>query len=90
LQISRSWSIPVAPSPQGERCGGLLVAIALVKGVFLYAQRWILIGISREIEFDLRNELSAVRMMLGLPSGTAPTPSSSPSAQLETLRTVSS
>ena len=36
---------------------GLLVAIALVKGVFLYAQRWILIGISREIEFDLRNDL---------------------------------
>jgi ATP-binding cassette subfamily B multidrug efflux pump len=36
---------------------GLLVAIALTKGVFLYAQRWILIGISREIEFDLRNDL---------------------------------
>jgi ATP-binding cassette subfamily B multidrug efflux pump len=36
---------------------GELVAIALVKGIFLYAQRWILIGISREIEFDLRNDL---------------------------------
>jgi ATP-binding cassette subfamily B protein len=36
---------------------GLLVAIAVVKGVFLYAQRWILIGISREIEFDIRNDL---------------------------------
>jgi ATP-binding cassette, subfamily B, multidrug efflux pump len=36
---------------------GLLVAIAIVKGVFLYSQRWILIGISREIEFDLRNDL---------------------------------
>src|ERR1700722_18781872 len=36
---------------------GLLVGISLVKGVFLYAQRWILIGISREIEFDLRNDL---------------------------------
>ena len=36
---------------------GALVAISLVKGVFLYAQRWILIGISREIEFDLRNDL---------------------------------
>ncbi|MFZ0746570.1 MAG: ABC transporter ATP-binding protein [Terracidiphilus sp.] len=36
---------------------GLLVAIALVKGIFLYAQRWILIGISREIEFDMRNDL---------------------------------
>jgi ATP-binding cassette, subfamily B, multidrug efflux pump len=36
---------------------GIFVAIYLVKGVFLYAQRWILIGISREIEFDLRNDL---------------------------------
>jgi ATP-binding cassette subfamily B protein len=36
---------------------GLLILIALVKGIFLYAQRWILIGISREIEFDLRNDL---------------------------------
>jgi ATP-binding cassette subfamily B protein len=36
---------------------GLLVAIAAVKGIFLYSQRWILIGISREIEFDLRNDL---------------------------------
>jgi ATP-binding cassette subfamily B protein len=35
----------------------ILVGISLVKGVFLYAQRWILIGISREIEFDLRNDL---------------------------------
>ena len=36
---------------------GLIVGIALLKGVFLYASRWILIGISREIEFDLRNDL---------------------------------
>ncbi|KAA6465031.1 ABC transporter ATP-binding protein [Acidobacteria bacterium AB60] len=36
---------------------GILVAIYIVKGIFLYAQRWILIGISREIEFDLRNDL---------------------------------
>jgi len=35
----------------------LLVGISLVKGIFLYAQRWILIGISREIEFDVRNDL---------------------------------
>ena len=35
----------------------LLVAISAGKGIFLYAQRWILIGISRDIEFDLRNEL---------------------------------
>ncbi|MBB6144277.1 ATP-binding cassette subfamily B protein [Silvibacterium bohemicum] len=36
---------------------GLLLAIALAKGVFLFFTRWILIGISREIEFDLRNDL---------------------------------
>jgi ATP-binding cassette, subfamily B, multidrug efflux pump len=36
---------------------GLLVAISLGKGVFLYAQRWILIGISRDIELDIRNDL---------------------------------
>lgn len=35
----------------------LLVAIYLVRGIFLYAQRWILIGNSRKIEFDLRNDL---------------------------------
>jgi ATP-binding cassette, subfamily B, multidrug efflux pump len=37
----------------------LLVAIALGKGIFLYAQRWVLIGISRDIEFDIRNDLFA-------------------------------
>ena len=36
---------------------GLMILISLLKGVFLYAQRWILIGISRDIEFDLRNDL---------------------------------
>ena len=36
---------------------GLLIAIALAKGVFLFFTRWILIGISRDIEFDLRNDL---------------------------------
>jgi ATP-binding cassette subfamily B protein len=35
----------------------MLVGISLIKGIFLYAQRWILIGISREIEFDIRNDL---------------------------------
>ncbi|HUB52574.1 MAG TPA: ABC transporter ATP-binding protein [Terracidiphilus sp.] len=36
---------------------GLIVAISLGKGIFLYAQRWILIGISRDIEYDIRNDL---------------------------------
>jgi ATP-binding cassette, subfamily B, multidrug efflux pump len=36
---------------------GLLVLISASKGVFLFLTRWIIIGISREIEFDLRNDL---------------------------------
>ena len=35
----------------------LLVGIAVAKGVFLFYTRWILIGISRDIEFDMRNDL---------------------------------
>ncbi len=34
-----------------------LLAVAAVKGIFQYLTRWILIGVSREIEFDLRNDL---------------------------------
>jgi ATP-binding cassette subfamily B protein len=36
---------------------GILLGIALAKAVFLFYTRWILIGISRDIEFDLRNDL---------------------------------
>src|SRR5213593_4752392 len=35
----------------------MLVAVALVKSIFQFLIRWILIGASREIEFDLRNDL---------------------------------
>ena len=35
----------------------LLVGIAIVKGIFRFLTRWIVIGISRDIEFDLRNDL---------------------------------
>jgi ATP-binding cassette subfamily B protein len=35
----------------------LLLAVAGVKAIFQYLTRWILIGVSREIEFDLRNDL---------------------------------
>ena len=35
----------------------LLLAIALTKGIFQFLTRWIVIGISRDIEFDLRNDL---------------------------------
>jgi ATP-binding cassette subfamily B multidrug efflux pump len=35
----------------------LLLAVAATKGIFQFLTRWIMIGISREIEFDLRNDL---------------------------------
>ena len=37
----------------------ILVALAVVKGFFLFWTRWIVIGISRDIEFNLRNDLFA-------------------------------
>ena len=37
----------------------LIVGIALVKGIFQFLTRYIVIGISRDIEFDLRNDLFA-------------------------------
>jgi ATP-binding cassette subfamily B protein len=39
---------------------GLLVAVALSKGIFLFLTRWVLIGISRDIEYDIRNDLFQV------------------------------
>ena len=38
---------------------GLLVGITLVQGIFLFLQRLILVTMSRNIEFDLRNEYFA-------------------------------
>jgi ATP-binding cassette subfamily B protein len=38
---------------------GILLAIATTKGIFQFLTRWIVIGVSRDIEFDLRNDLFA-------------------------------
>jgi ATP-binding cassette subfamily B protein len=35
----------------------ILVGLALCKGVFQFLTRWLVIGVSREIEYDLRNDL---------------------------------
>jgi ATP-binding cassette subfamily B protein len=56
------WAIDKLQNHQADHkaillFAGLLISISLIKGIFLYAQRWILIGISREIEFDVRNDL---------------------------------
>jgi len=37
----------------------IVIALALAKGIFQFLTRWVLIGISRDIEFDLRNDLFA-------------------------------
>ena len=39
------------------RYAGLLIALAAAKGLFQYWMRVIIIGISRDIEYDLRNDL---------------------------------
>jgi len=36
-----------------------VLGLAVVRGIFLFLTRWIVIGISRDIEFDLRNDLFA-------------------------------
>ena len=38
---------------------GLIVLVAAVRGVFTYLQRMILVTVSRDVEFDLRNEYFA-------------------------------
>ena len=35
----------------------LLMAVVVTKGIFQFLTRWVVIGISRDIEFDLRNDL---------------------------------
>src|ERR1700720_629873 len=36
-----------------------MLGLAVVRGIFLFLTRWVVIGISRDIEFDLRNDLFA-------------------------------
>ncbi|RMG53286.1 MAG: ABC transporter ATP-binding protein [Acidobacteria bacterium] len=44
----------------------LVVGIALIHGIFLYLQRWILVGMSRDIEYELRNDLFAHLLKLDM------------------------
>jgi len=46
-----------APQSQLLVLAGLLLGIALIKAIFQFWMRWVLIGISRDIEYDLRNDL---------------------------------
>jgi ATP-binding cassette subfamily B multidrug efflux pump len=51
-----SFYAPLSRTALGKYCI-ILIAIMAVKGFFSFWSRWILIGVSREIEFDLRNDL---------------------------------
>jgi ATP-binding cassette subfamily B protein len=50
VEISRSTLLGYA---------GLILGVTLVQGVFSYTERMILVGMSRDIEFDLRNDYFA-------------------------------
>jgi len=39
--------------------GGLILGVAMVQGYFSYLQRMILVGMSRDVEFEIRNEYFA-------------------------------
>jgi ATP-binding cassette subfamily B protein len=41
------------------RYAGLIVAVTLLQGIFSFTQRMILVGMSRDVEFDLRNDYFA-------------------------------
>ena len=68
------WSSAAASirSPSGFRISlvfefaALLVVLSVVKGIFQYWMRVILIGISRDIEYDLRNDLFSHLVTLSL------------------------
>jgi len=59
LMIGRAVDALRAGGPLFLRYVGWLIGLALVKGVFQYWMRVIIIGISRDIEYDLRNDLFA-------------------------------
>lgn len=65
LSVAAPWVLRLAVDDLAlkvtrEKLGlyaGLLVGLSLVEGVFRYLMRMILIGMSREIEYELRNDL---------------------------------
>jgi ATP-binding cassette subfamily B multidrug efflux pump len=56
--LSRSipYYVPHSRHALGIYCLILLICV-LLKGTFSFATRWVLIGVSRDIEFDIRNDL---------------------------------
>ena len=61
------WLVPFYHASDNRTvalCCLLLVAVIAIKGVFLFASRWILIGMSRDIEYDLRADLLSHLLVL--------------------------
>jgi ATP-binding cassette, subfamily B, multidrug efflux pump len=54
-----SFAVPGGSGRAFLRFAAYLVALALAKGVFQFFMRVILIGVSRDIEYDVRNDLFA-------------------------------
>jgi len=61
--LKASWLSSIIPfyQPSSRHTLGiyclLLIGLIAVKGVLSFSARWILIGVSRDIEFDVRNDL---------------------------------
>jgi len=61
--LKASWLSTIIPfyHPSSRHTLGiyclLLIALIAIKGVLSFSARWILIGVSRDIEFDVRNDL---------------------------------
>jgi ATP-binding cassette, subfamily B, multidrug efflux pump len=63
VAMAPSWLTRAIPfyAPSSRRTLGiyclLLIICVAIKGVLSFSTRWILIGVSRDIEFDIRNDL---------------------------------
>jgi ATP-binding cassette subfamily B multidrug efflux pump len=61
--LASSWLTRAIPfyAPHSRRALGIyclfLLGFVLIRGVFSFATRWILIGVSRDIEFDIRSDI---------------------------------
>jgi ATP-binding cassette subfamily B multidrug efflux pump len=61
--LKASWLSTIIPfyHPSSRHTLGiyclLLIGLIAIKGILSFAARWILIGVSRDIEFDIRNDL---------------------------------
>jgi len=64
FSLAKPWIVGSAVNELGGgftretliRYGLLLVGASVMEGIFLYLQRWILIGVSRHMEYDMRND----------------------------------